>query len=168
MNTFAKSYEYTITLIKRRKKIFVSFLRINSMILVKNWSSSPKDAAFQSGWNWPNGSGEEDKKCDSLQSDEQTVYGQQLQAYRKVDLDFLCQRSSTCILCFIHAYNHNHDQHTRLWACLLPNIYDNVQFYLKYNHFFIKWAILEWILWRVSIQGGGDHYLKKSVHDIIF
>ena len=47
INTFEKSYDYIITLIRRGKNSFISFLRIEWSLFVKPWVSSPKDASCQ-------------------------------------------------------------------------------------------------------------------------
>ena len=65
-------YDYIITLIKRRKNI-INFMRIYKIFIWRNLKQfNPRMPWARFGWNWSSGSGEEDKKVKSLQTDGQT------------------------------------------------------------------------------------------------
>ena len=68
------TYDYIITLIKRRKKNIIDFRRIYCRFFI--WTNlnplHPRMLCAKIGWNWPSGSEEEDENVKSLQTDRQT------------------------------------------------------------------------------------------------
>ena len=61
------TYDYIITLIKRRKKTIINFMRIYFFFIWINLNPlHPRMLCAKFGWNWPSGSGEEDENVKSL------------------------------------------------------------------------------------------------------
>ena len=62
INTFAQSYDYTTTLIKRGKRHFLFFENWMVIICTKLNPLHPRIVCTKFGWNWPSdtGGGEED------------------------------------------------------------------------------------------------------------
>ena len=54
------TYDYIITLIKRRKKNIIKLMRINCFFIWRNMNPlQPRMLCAKFGWNWPSGFGEE-------------------------------------------------------------------------------------------------------------